>query len=308
MDDGSTKKRSWRLKFWDAKAAKLAQFFTQDTPPIDRNRYNITHVGVGRRYHRMVDSQGPTERKNIWVAAGDGDLERVRELVNAGLSPTVADENSYTPLHAAASWGRLEVLRYLHSQGADMNTTDDDGDTPLFSVEDVETAKLVIELGGDPRHKNGEGKTAAENLAEDYPDVCNYLRSLVGQAPLERPTEEDMMEVEEAESDDDPANEMTHRLMEQVRAMMTDAEREGMDSNSTELDQRLRALVTKAVDESVGVGKLLASTTGAADQSSSSSSTPVYRAELGSVAEADEPSDEKSQETGVTDANKRQRN
>jgi hypothetical protein len=117
-----------------------------------------------------------------------------------------------------------------------------------------------------------------------------------------------MMEVEEAESDDDPANEMTHRLMEQVRAMMTDAEREGMDSNSTELDQRLRALVTKAVDESVGVGKLLASTTGAADQSSSSSSTPVYRAELGSVAEADEPSDEKSQETGVTDANKRQRN
>jgi hypothetical protein len=23
MDDGSTKKRSWRLKFWDAKAAKV---------------------------------------------------------------------------------------------------------------------------------------------------------------------------------------------------------------------------------------------------------------------------------------------
>lgn len=37
--------------------------------------------------------------KNIWVAAGDGDLSRVRELVeHHGLSPNVPDAFTYTPM------------------------------------------------------------------------------------------------------------------------------------------------------------------------------------------------------------------
>jgi len=180
-----------------------------------------------------------------------------------------------------------------------MNTTDEEGDTPLFSVEDLETAKLVIELGGDPRHKNAEGKTAAENVAEDYPEVCNYLRGLVGQAPLEEAAGQDSER--EGESEQDPTSEMTQKLIDQVREMMTDAETNGVDSDSPELDLRLRELVTKTVDQSVGLGKLLA--TAARDPSQPN---PVSH-ELATVAEAEEPSQDHGLTTNEPDPNKRQR-
>jgi len=96
--------------------------------------------------------------KNIWVAAGDGDLERVMELVEGqSLSPNVPDPNTYTPMHAAASYGHLHVLQYLISKGGDVNVTDSDGDTPLYVVEDVATARFLVEHGAIVDHRNFEG-------------------------------------------------------------------------------------------------------------------------------------------------------
>ncbi len=67
---------------------------------------------------------------NIWVAASDGNLARVEELLASGLSPNEKDENSYTPMHAAASYGHLAMLDFLIAHGGDINLTDNDGDTP----------------------------------------------------------------------------------------------------------------------------------------------------------------------------------
>ncbi|OAV93926.1 hypothetical protein, variant [Puccinia triticina 1-1 BBBD Race 1] len=173
--------------------------------------------------------------------------------------------------------------------------------TPLFSVEDLDTAKLVIELGGDPRHKNSEGKTAAENLAEDYPEVCNYLRSLVGEPPLEESASQSEQE-DPAESSLDPTNEMTKTLIDKVREMMTDAESNGIDTDSPELDLRLRELVTKTVDQSVDLGKLLASS--GRDHSQSAA---VVAQDLASVAEGEEPTEENKQAATGSDSNKRQK-
>lgn len=75
----------------------------------------------------------------------------------------MADEFTYTPVHAAASYGHTDVLRYLlthpkcPADGA--NVPDDDGDTPLFVVEQAPTAEVLLELGADPEHKNLQGQT-----------------------------------------------------------------------------------------------------------------------------------------------------
>lgn len=51
------------------------------------------------------------EGPNIWIAAGDGDLDRVKLLLeHGGVTPTSADFSKYTPIHAAASYGRAELL------------------------------------------------------------------------------------------------------------------------------------------------------------------------------------------------------
>lgn len=55
---------------------------------------------------------------NVWIAAGDGDLERVKFWLeeggtwstDAGMTPTTPDDSKYTPLHAAASYGQHDVL------------------------------------------------------------------------------------------------------------------------------------------------------------------------------------------------------
>lgn len=41
--------------------------------------------------------------------------------------------------------------------GGDVNITDDDGDTPLYTVENVETAKWLIDHGAIVDRRNSEG-------------------------------------------------------------------------------------------------------------------------------------------------------
>ena len=73
------------------------------------------------------------------------------------LSPNIADPNSYTPMHAAASYAHTDILEYLISVGGDINLRDDDGDTPLYVVESVEMAMWMIERGAEWGVVNEEG-------------------------------------------------------------------------------------------------------------------------------------------------------
>jgi len=107
------------------------------------------------------------EPNNIWVAAGDGDLSRVQELLDQGQDVNSQDENGYTPLHAASSYGRMEVLNFLLSVGADVNSRDSDGDQPLHVCETVEVAQVLLQSGAQIAAKNSEGKTAAEVAFDD---------------------------------------------------------------------------------------------------------------------------------------------
>lgn len=118
---------------------------------------------------------------NIWIAASDGDVARVRELLASGHSPNDKDENSYTPMHAAASYGHLELLDVLLENGGDINITDDDGDTPLYTVENIATARYLVEHGAVVNRVNLEGVSPIEHLQEEYPEISEYLRSLSGQ-------------------------------------------------------------------------------------------------------------------------------
>ncbi|PBK75593.1 uncharacterized protein ARMOST_12955 [Armillaria ostoyae] len=114
---------------------------------------------------------------NIWIAAGDGDLARVEELVLAGTLPNIPDEFTYTPMHAAASYGHIHVLEFLLAHGGDVNITDDDGETPLYVVEDVVTARWLIDHGAVIDRTNNEGVSPIESLAEDFPQVAEFLQA-----------------------------------------------------------------------------------------------------------------------------------
>lgn len=64
------------------------------------------------------------------------------------------------------------MLRLLVERGGDVNITDDDGETPLFVVESVNLARLLIELGANPRHTSAEGLTV--RLIPLFLSICAF--------------------------------------------------------------------------------------------------------------------------------------
>lgn len=213
---------------------------------------------------RSAAPAGTSAGKNIWIAAGEGDLERVKECIEReGISPTAADEFTYTPLHAAASYGHLDILRYLltHPSAPSnaVNTTDSDLDTPLFVCETVETARCLIEeFSADAKHKNSEGLTAAQQALEnEHDELAQYIASVTGES-LEQQEDEDEHEeedengvpraggqeltAEEQAAEDERLDAQTEQLMARVGEIMTRAEREGFDP-----EDELRTLVSESV-------------------------------------------------------------
>lgn len=116
---------------------------------------------------------------NVWIAAGEGNMERVKFLLehggtaptNTGVTPTSGDAAKYTPIHAAASYAHHDLLyvalltrRYLLTYPGvakdAVDVEDADGDTPLFFCEDIPTATLLLEeFHADANHKNADGLT-----------------------------------------------------------------------------------------------------------------------------------------------------
>lgn len=120
--------------------------------------------------------------ENIWTACSDGDIARAEELMDLeGFTPVSADENGYTPIHAAASWGRVELLKLLFARlGANTatgaNIQDTDGDTPLHHLANAdelepdvlrEVMDVLLAAGADPKLQNHEAKTCLETCGDD---------------------------------------------------------------------------------------------------------------------------------------------
>ena len=80
----------------------------------------------------LVGQQPPSE---IHAAARDGDLEKVRQLVEKdGALVKAKDLDGRTPLHWACRGVHLEVLKFLVDKGAEVNAQDRNGVAPLHSL------------------------------------------------------------------------------------------------------------------------------------------------------------------------------
>jgi len=85
-------------------------------------------------------------------AVEEGDVERVRGLLERGADPDARDEDGRTPLYIAAANGSVEVARLLLKHGADVNARAIDGSTPLHlavAFGHLDVAELLLERGAD---------------------------------------------------------------------------------------------------------------------------------------------------------------
>ena len=92
---------------------------------------------------------------SIHEAANKGNIEAVKQHLDAGVNVNKKDQLGETPLHSAAKEGHMQIIELLITKGADVNAIDAAGQTPLDWAEEekqTETANLLRKHGG----KTGE--------------------------------------------------------------------------------------------------------------------------------------------------------
>jgi hypothetical protein len=175
-----------------------------------------------------------------------------------------------------------------------VNVSDSDGDTPLYTVEDLVTARFLVEHGALVARQNNEGvsvrvclprpnpRTSSifeqpiDHLAEDFPQIAEYLRgtldpavaaAMAAAAPGTAGTVS--QHAQEAASE-----ELTSALMADVQDILTRAEAEGRDP-----DEELRRAVSQHVFQGVATGFEMA-TEEDAPRRDDNSDAPVKRSRV----------------------------
>jgi len=129
------------------------------------------------------------EREALHFAAADGDLSKVKELIQHGFDLNAFDDLSWTPLHHAVKEEKYDVVEYLLAAGADVNAHEEEkiGETPLGEVAancKLKMAELLIEAGADPTIPGWMQITAMHRASERKKDegikVYQLLKSVSG--------------------------------------------------------------------------------------------------------------------------------
>jgi ankyrin repeat protein len=119
----------------------------------------------------VMDSSTP------FIAASDGNIALLQEsLANLKLSVTMADENGYTLLQAAASYSQIATMQWILSQFAqpnDVNAVDQEGDSALHYASSAEACKVLISANIDKYIRNNEGKTALEAKQQELQEMMD---------------------------------------------------------------------------------------------------------------------------------------
>jgi len=115
-----------------------------------------------------------TPRASLHLAVLQGNMEAVRQHIEAGTDLNEKDTWGSTPLIIAATFGKTEVARVLIEAGVDLNATGNDGATALHAAAflcHTEIVEALVDHGANKYLRNSFGNTALESVAFPFDEV-----------------------------------------------------------------------------------------------------------------------------------------
>ena len=127
------------------------------------------------------------EKEQLHFAAQDGDLKRVKDLVEKGFPINRFDEIDKTPLHYAVEEEHFKIVNYLIKSGANVNAHNENnaGNTPLRQVAEncsFEMAEILIKAGADPTLPGWMQITALDKASKRKKDEGKRVYQLFKEA------------------------------------------------------------------------------------------------------------------------------
>jgi len=146
----------------------------------------VTVAGCRKQDSSNEPKQPP--RISLHIAALQGNLDTVKQHINAGSDLNEKDAYGSSPLIIATTFGKTEVARALIDAGADMKITNNEGSSPLHIAAFLcrtEIVKALLDKGADKNALNKVGRTALESVAGPFDDVKGVYDSIAkGLKPL----------------------------------------------------------------------------------------------------------------------------
>ena len=119
---------------------------------------------------------------DLHAAAWHGDLEPVRELVEAGNDVNWRDSIGESAIFGAAGWGHTEVVSYLIKEGARLDFQEiHSGYTVLHwaARSNVRTTQVLVEAGANVLAETNAGQLPVD-IAHEYGkgEIVRYLKTV----------------------------------------------------------------------------------------------------------------------------------
>ena len=109
---------------------------------------------------------GSFEYPPLHYSAWPGDIEKVKELIEAGADVNAKDLiDGTTSLHWAAYFGHKEIVELLLKSGSKVDAKSNNGNTPLYWAAysgQEEVIELLITKGAKVNARNKDGETALD--------------------------------------------------------------------------------------------------------------------------------------------------
>ena len=122
-------------------------------------------VGCGEGQESPLKKENSQAGRELIVAIRKGDIETIKQHLEAGVDVNVKGQGGRTPLHTAAQLSQKAIIELLIANGADVNAMDggglwEGGGTPLDMNNIGEIADLLRKHGG----KTAKWLKAAESI------------------------------------------------------------------------------------------------------------------------------------------------